>query len=358
MSQNAIPSTPGTVPGIEQPVDASPGQGKSSRLKDKILRLSALAGILILAFLIYKIGPAEIWQNIKKISPVNFLILLGLRTLYWVLRTICWQVILDKYTGNAPLFHLFMVRLCGHAVSQLTPTAQVGSEATRMMMVKCTDRKVSVASVIVDKTIECLVAAFFIMFGIILLLFRISLSGRLKIFFIASAIISVLLMLFVLFKQKKGILGWLVDLLAKIRIRPKFIERNREKIKETDSFISDFYQHHRGAFIGIFFLYALLMMLWVVEVHLNLVYIGIDDISFTESFLVTTIGNLALIFPFIPGSLGLYEVTYIGLFAMLGRKADIGFTLVLFRRLTSLVLAGLGLLFMFTSGSRRQNTPD
>ncbi len=54
-------------------------------MKQKIVRISALVGVLIFGFIIYKIGPAEIWQNIKKLSVCNFLILVGLRILYWLL---------------------------------------------------------------------------------------------------------------------------------------------------------------------------------------------------------------------------------------------------------------------------------
>ncbi len=77
-----------------------------------------------------------------------------------------------------------------------------------------------------------------------------------------------------------------------------------------------------------------------------MVFIGVTDISFIDSFLITVLGNLAFIFPFIPGSLGIYEATYIGLFALLGMGAGVALTLVLIRRIIALLLAGLVLLGM------------
>jgi uncharacterized protein (TIRG00374 family) len=326
-----------------------------SNLKQKIVRLSGVAGILIIAFIIYKIGPAQIWQHIKKISLQNFLILVGLRILYWALRTINWKVIIDEYEEKSSLFHLFIARMCGHAVSQVTPTAQVGSEATRIFMADCSSRKVAIASVVVDKTIEFLTVIFFTIIGVAGIFLRIALSGKIKTFFIVGVAISSLLVLFIFFKQKKGLLGWVVDIMARIKIPLKFLEKHREKIKETDEYISRFYRLHRLAFLKVFLLYSLLIMLWAAEIHLNLIFIGVTDISFVDSFLVTVLGNLAFIFPFIPGSLGIYEATYIGLFALLGRGADVGLTLVLIRRIIALVMAGIGLFGMFKPMTAKKN---
>jgi len=318
-------------------------------MKQKIIRISGLVGILIFAFIIYQIGPAQIWDNIKKISLQNFLVLVGLRILYWVLRTLNWKVIIDAYEGKNSLWNLFIARMCGHSVSQLTPTAQAGSEATRIFMADCSSKKISIASVIIDKTIEFITVIFFIIIGLAVLFTRIALPGNLKIIFIGGTAIFSLFVLFIFLKQKKGLLGWVMDFLAKIKIPLKFLEKHREKIAETDAHIIRFYRDHRGAFLKVFLLYSLLILFWVAEIHLNLVYIGVRDISIVDSFIVTVMGNLAFIFPFIPGSLGLYEATYIGLFVLLGHDADVGLTLVLIRRLIALLLAGTGLLGMLKS---------
>ncbi len=323
-------------------------------MKQKLVRLTVLLGILIFAFIIYKIGPDQIWQNIKKITWQNFLILVVLRILYWLLRTINWKVILDEYEGNNSLFHLYIARMCGHAVSQLTPSAQVGSEATRIMMANCSSKRISIASVVVDKTIEFLTVVFFTIIGVVALFAHMSLSGRLKSFFIGGVAIASLFVLFIFFKQKKGLLGWIVDIMARIKIRFKFLEKNREKIKETDEYISDFYRNHRRTFLKTFSLYALLNMLWVTEIHLNLLFIGVKDISYVESFIVTILGNLACVIPFIPASLGIYEATYVGFFALLGRGTGVGLTLVLMRRIIALLMAGFGLLGMLKSVPRKE----
>lgn len=318
-------------------------------MKRNIIRLSALLGILIFVFIVYEIGIPRIWENIKKITWQNFLILIVLRLLYWILRTINWKVILEQYEANTSLFHIFYARLCSHAVNQLTPSAQVGGEAARIYIVNCSSKRISLASVIVDKTIEFLTVIVFTIIGVAIAIIRIPMSGKIKTLFIGFAAAGLLLLLFLLSKQKKGLFEWFIELMAKMKIKFKFLEKNREKMKETDVHISDFYRNHRGAFLGVFLLYSLLILLWAAEIHLTLIFIGATNISFLDSFLITVLGNLAFLFPLIPGSLGIYEATYVALFALLGKGTALGFTLVLIRRVIALIWAGIGLIAMLKS---------
>ncbi len=323
-------------------------------MRKKIITASVLAGILIFVFIVYRIGIDRIWDNIRQITWQNFLYLMFLRFLYWLLRTLNWKVILQQYESKTSLFEMYIARMCSHAVSQLTPTAQVGGEAARIFMLNCSNRKISLASVVVDKTIEFLTVIFFTIIGLSILLFRIPLPVKLKTIFIGVVTASTLLLIFIMSKQAKGLFGWTIALLKKMRLRLKVFEKHREKIEETDEYISEFYHKHRKAFVKVFFLYSLLIMLWTTEVHLTLMFIGAENISFMDSFLITVLGNLAFMFPFIPGSLGIYEATYVGLFALLGKGTAFGFTLVLIRRIIALLWAGLGLLVMLKNSPEQQ----
>jgi uncharacterized protein (TIRG00374 family) len=318
-------------------------------MKRNIIRISALLGILIFVFIVYQIGIPRIWENIKKITWQNLLILMVLRSFYWILRTINWKVILEQYEAITSLFHMFYARLCSHAVNQLTPSAQVGGEAARIYIVNCSSKRISLASVIVDKTIEFLTNIIFTIIGVAIAIIRIPMPGKIKTLLIAVAAAALLILLFFLSKQKKGLFEWFIELMAKMKIKLKFLEKNREKIKETDEHISDFYRNHRKAFLGVFLLYSLLILLWTAEIHLTLIFIGATNISFLDSFLITVLGNLAFLFPLIPGSLGIYEATYVALFALLGKGTALGFTLVLIRRVLALIWAGIGLIAMLKS---------
>lgn len=324
-------------------------------MKRNIIRMSALLGILIFVFIVYQIGILRIWENIKKITWQNFLILMVLRLLYWLLRTINWKVILEQYETSNSLFNMFYARMCSHTVNQLTPSAQVGGEAARIYIVNCSSKRISLASVIVDKTIEFLTVIIFTIIAVAIAITRIPMPVKIKTLFIGFTAAALLLLLFFLSKQKKGLFEWFIELMAKMKIKFKFLEKNREKIKETDVHISEFYRNHRKAFLGVFLLYSLLIMLWTTEIHLTLIFIGATNISFLDSFLITVLGNLAFLFPLIPGSLGIYEATYVALFALLGKGTALGFTLVLIRRVIALIWAGFGLIGMLKSKPVKKN---
>lgn len=325
-------------------------------MKNKTIKISAIIGILILVYIIYIIGPEHILKNIKNISLINFTILFALRILYWLLRTINWKTIINKYGENLTLSHLFFARMSGHSVSQLTPSSQIGSEATRILMANASTKKVSIASIILDKTIEFFSVIFLTAIGIIVAFNHIYLSQKLKLFFILAIITFIFFILFIFFKQKRGILSWIVSLLDKFKFKIKFVEKNREKLRETDAFILEFYKNHKSTFLKVFFLYTLLIFLWVTEIHLTLKFIGIENISFIDSFIITTLGNIALIFPFIPGSIGIYEATYVGLCALVGINADVAITMVFIRRIIALALAGFGLLAMWRLGNLKKSS--
>lgn len=325
-------------------------------MRKKIVRISAIIGIILFGFLVYKIGPEKIWININRISFVNFIYLFLLRILYWLLRTLNWKIVLKKLGENLSLSHLFLARMSGHSVGQLTPSAQMGSEATRILIADCSNRRLCIASSIIDKTIEFFAIVFFTLIGTFIAFIHIKLPKDIKITFSAGILLITFVILFVFFKQKKGILTWIFNLTKKLGLRIKFLEKNAEKIAETDKYISDFYKKNPSGFFKVFFLYSLMILLWVTEIHLTIFFLGIKDINFITSFIITTIGNLAFVFPFIPGSLGIYEATYIAIMAIVKQKPDIAIALVLIRRILALTLAGLGLIGMFKLSKKKEKS--
>ena len=316
-------------------------------MRKKILRISLVIGFLLFLLLIYKIGPGQIWENIKKLTWQKFLILFFLRFLYYILRTINWKIIYEKYERKAPFAHLFAARIAGDSISYLTPSAQLGGEPVRAMLVKSSDKRKSFASVIVDKTIEILTIILFIIIGVTIAIAQIPMPGQYKFIFIAFMLAATLFGLFLLFKQKQGFFIWIINALGKIKIKSKFIEKNRAKIKEIDNYISDFSRDHKKSFFIVFLLYSFVFLFWTTEIYLALLFIDAEGITFLKSFLILTLGSLVVLLPTIPASLGIYEVTYVTIFVLLGLGVNVGMTLTLIRRLLVLIWAGAGLLIIF-----------
>ncbi len=314
-------------------------------MSKKIVRLSVLVGILILGVMIYTIGIEKIWKHVNKITLTNFIILLCMRILYWMLRTLNWKTVLVNFEEGVSLKELFLARMSGHAISQLTPAAQFGSELTRTIIVnKNNDGKKVVASVILDKTIEFLSVVFFSFIGVIGLIFRIKLSKNLKIILISALIIAAILVVSFILRQRKGLFGWFFDFIEKFKSGKKISLKHRAKIDEIDNHLTKFYEEHKKVFIKVLMLYILLVLFWVTEIYLTINYLGLYSISFLDAFFITVIGNFALVFQITPGALGVYEATYIGLFALFKINAAAAVSIVFVRRIISLILAGFGLI--------------
>jgi len=317
----------------------------------KLLRISWVVGLVLFAVLVFKIGPETIWQNILRLSLRDFVILMGLRFIYWGLRTLNWKIILDRLNEKVGVGKIFSARLAGHAISYLTPSAHIGGEPIRALMLGDNNRRVKFASVIVDKTIEIMSMIFLMCAGVVLGLGRISLPGKTWIGIVAVILSIGGLTVFIYFKQRTGLFSWIRNMLAKIRVNPPFLARNAERIKETDRHISDFYREHRSSFFVLLFLYFGLGLIWTMEIYITLRVLGISEASFFDSFLIVSLGNLAFLLPVIPAAIGTYEATYVGLFLLLGLGSGAAIALTLIRRILSIIWAGIGLIAMSLGGN-------
>jgi uncharacterized protein (TIRG00374 family) len=312
----------------------------------KVLRIFWLIGLVLFAVLIFKIGPGTIWQNIIRFSLRDFLILMGLRCVYWGLRTWNWKIVFERLDGGVSFGRLFSARLAGHAISYLTPSAHIGGEPVRALMVGHKNRRIAFASVIVDKTIEIMTMIILMVTGVVLGLTRISLPGKSWVMMTLGILSIGGLIAFIYHKQRTGLFTWAKDLLLKLRISPSVLIKNSDRIEETDRYISLFHREHRGAFLTVFFLYIGLGIVWTAEIHITMRLLGIHGVSFFDSFLIVSLGNLAFLLPAIPAAIGTYEATYVGLFYLLGLGSGSAIALTLIRRILSIIWAGFGLLAM------------
>ncbi|MBN1272949.1 MAG: flippase-like domain-containing protein [Candidatus Aminicenantes bacterium] len=316
-----------------------------------ILNLAWIIGGALIIFLILKIGPGRIWSNIKTVSIVNFLLLFFFRFIYWLLRTLYWKMILNRFEPGLSFFNLFQARIVGHAISYLTPSAHLGGEVIRTYMVNCPNRRKCLASVILDKTIEILTVIVFAVIGLTIALIRISIPTNMKIFLIGSVAMVILFVAFLIHKQRKGLLTWLSDLIGKVRIRLKFLQKSREKIEEADLYISEFLTKHKIYLFYSILFYAFIILFWTGEIHLTLLVMGVH-VRLIDSFLIVTLGTIAFFLPFFPASVGTYEAAYVAVFGILGMQAGAGLALTVIRRILALFWAGAGLVMIYIKRRR------
>jgi uncharacterized protein (TIRG00374 family) len=332
---------PQTVASGESAGPASPPP-KRSRLGAALMRLIGLAGLGLFVYLVFKAGPRQIWEAVRHLTVLEVLALMGLRVLYWAVRAFNWQVLLHSAGEHVSYAEVFGARIAGAAVSYLTPAGNIGGETMRIFMFDHIDRKKVLASVIVDKTVEFLAGILTVAVAVVLLITSFALSYRhqLVLFAMTGAILALLLLLVA--KQKRGLFTWMIDGLARLRIRIPALEKRRDKIRETDAHIADLYNSHRGLFYILFTSYLFQACLWGVEIYLTFAFMHAGHVSFLKCFIIVTLGSFYTFIP-VPGAMGVYELTYISLFALLGIRMSTGMAVILIRRVLGLVWAGFGL---------------
>jgi uncharacterized protein (TIRG00374 family) len=312
-----------------------------------ILKFIAISGVILFVFYFVKAGPHNIWLKIKELSVLNFFILMLLRLAYWSIRSLNWFVILIKLGASPGFSKVLIARLGGHSVGYLTPTAKVGGEVVRVFLLETVDKKKLAASVVIDKMIEFLSAILVVSSGVITSILILPVSQKIKAFFLILTIILFLLLSFFFMKQIDGFFLWFTK---NLRIGRKYFRKKENDIIETDKNISEFYKNETGAFIFLVISNILNYILWIFEIYITMKFLGSLNITLLKSYLIATLGSFAFLFPLFPGSLGIFEATYIGLFRIFYIDQAVGIGYIITRRILGLIYAGIGLFSVIRSG--------
>ncbi len=316
-------------------------------MQRKIIKVTALLCVGVFIYLVIRANPKELLRLLGRLSLFGIMALILLRVLFWVIRTWSWQIVLARCsTCRVPFSAMFWAELAGHAVGHFTPSAKLGGDAIRAMMLGPVPKNQSLASVVVDKTIELIATILMMSLGLFITLGRIRMGSTQRIVFLSLTAFTAVAIFVFFRKQKKGLFIWIMDSLKRLRIRSKYLEAKRERLIETDAVIADFYSRHRRTFLKVFLLYIAMTLLWAVEMHLSFYFIGMHTITPLKSFLVTMLGIVANIVPVIPAGIGIYDMSYLPIFAIFRIPLRFGITVVLLRRLLNLFMAVIGLLPM------------
>ncbi len=321
-------------------VNGAPPSGRS-KAGTLILRLVGWAGVALFVYLIVKTGPKEILKAIGRLSLLEIAALMGLRFLYWLIRAVNWRALLVASGERVSFGHILGARIAGYAVSYLTPAGNLGGETIRIFCLDRVGRNKCLATVVVDKTIEFLAGLSTVALSVVFLITEFALPRRQKIELFAAIALLVLVLIFLILKQRQGLFTWALDALRKLRIRVPFLENRRDKILETDAHIADFYSRNPKLFLILFASYFAQAWLWAAEIYFTFRFLGGETPTFFKCFLIVTLGSFYSFLP-VPGSVGVYELTYVSLFALLRIEMSSGMAVILIRRVVGLVWAGIG----------------
>ncbi|MCP5468633.1 MAG: flippase-like domain-containing protein [Deltaproteobacteria bacterium] len=332
---------------------------KKSLFKAKYTHhLFLLIGLILLVFFIYRADPQKVLSFIPIIG-LNFIFILAINLASFLGFSYAWQIALRDFIKEATtklgFIKIFIYKITGEAVNNLTPLSWGGGDPLRVILLKGSlDTQKAAASVTVDRILNNFAAALIILVGILMTLARYTLPQEIKLGLWIFLVLLIAGSIFIYLRSHQGLFSFLISILKFLRIKRHFSDTTLQKVTETDRYISLFYKEDRWGFLFAFLLHLGGRLLSAWEILLIAQFLH-SPLNFYEAYLLYSIAIVInLIFFFIPGRLGVLDGAYQGVFFLMNQDPSIGLGIQLVRRIRTFFWTLLGFLF-FSLNKKKQN---
>lgn len=305
-----------------------------------------LAGIGLFAWLIKSAGPRALFHSFQQVGwPFLFLFLPYL--LVYLFDAIGWQVAFHHRPKELGFVRLFLVRTAGESLNNTLPSAYLGGEPVKALLLKRfhVDMAEAASSVIVAKTTMTIAQIMFILvgFGAFYLASERSIAipgllpGILLLLGIGVFGIGVLVRW-----QRTGFTRPLMRLAENIGFLARKLKRHQKGLLRLDANLLRFHVEDGGKF---WISTAWFLGGWVIgtlEVYLFGVLFDVP-LSILDAVAIEALSTMVRTMGFIiPGSVGVQEGGIVLLFLAVGQSTLAGVSFSLVRRVRELVWIGLG----------------
>ena len=310
-----------------------------------------LVGLGLLVNLVIQTGLGNIFDTLKSFSIIGFIAFWVVYFTNFVFLTWRWEYILKHFHGKkVPFWRLILHRFSGWAVSLITPSAQVGGEPIRVMLLgqEGVRKRDAVFSVVVDKAIQLTGLVLFGLVGFLFLLSRHLVSGDIFwALFVSIGFFGVFLFWFY-YASIHPELGFFSSILRLFRLHKlKRFKKKYNKILIVEDAIRSFHTDHWRRFVMLVVLSMLSECFEMIEFWIIGHFMGFD-FSLAETFLIKALPNIPLLLP-IPGALGALESAHVAIFAILGIPIS-GLAFALILRIRDIVNVFIGLTHLSSNG--------
>jgi uncharacterized protein (TIRG00374 family) len=250
---------------------------------------------------------------------------------------------------------LILIRLAGESVNTLTPTAYLGGEPVKAMLLvkRGMTAASSTVSVVVAKTALTVGQIVFVLLGIMLTLERFDVVHDGDVLFVALCLGGAAFAALLVRWQQRGLFAKLARAGERIGLRGARFARFKSVAPEIDLELGGYYRTRAWDFAATTGLHFLGWLLGTVEVKVFADLLQYP-ISWRDAFIIESISQpLTLGSAFIPGAIGVREVGGVAIFGMLGLDESAGLAVWLLRRVREAVFSGIGLLYLMYATRRR-----
>jgi len=316
--------------------------------------ISILLGVVLLIFLIWKIGIDALWQDICLFGwgVVFFILMKGIVEIFY---TLGWRYCLSPPHRSFSFFRLLGIHLAGNSINYVTPTVEIGGEVIKGTLLSLTHRGPEAATgVIIGKLSYALSQLLFVVLGSILIIWKIDLTAAgSAAMFMGSALIGAGIVGF-LIVQKHGKLGVVVRWLVAHKVGGETLRKTAHHITQVDSALKLFYKD-RPADLPISMFWHMVGMACSIMKTWYFLALLVDGSLFSAAgiwFLGTWFDILTFA---IPLGIGIQEGSRVIAFKALGFSLTLGLTYGILLRLEQIFWAGIGLsIYAILLGEKRE----
>jgi uncharacterized protein (TIRG00374 family) len=304
------------------------------------------AGLALLGTMVWQVGLSGVLESLHAIGPwiVPFLLLEGIAHL---LHAVGWAACFPG--PNVPLYwwQIFLVRLAGSAINQVTPTAMVGGEVVRALLLEqALPREQAVAPVVIGKASVTIAQMIYLAIGTLYVMHQLPLPSELQwILGLTIGLISVGLIGFVAL-QRYGVVSKVAHRLSGFSGAPTKVLGFVQQLGSLDTELMTYYTTFRRRFVRSVTLHFLAFAFDGAKTYILLrILLQHDAPSFPTALIIAVaVAALDQLFFFVPGRLGTLEGVRFSVLSALGIAQLYGLAFGLIARIEQLVWSGLGLL--------------
>lgn len=335
-----------------EPIASMPSEGLASGAPPDAARLSArlfvflerfllVAGIGLLAALVWRLGVENVLQDLRLVG-YGFALIFAQEILAYSANTFGWYYAFPTPRPRLPFRLLLAARISGDVINGLTPTATIGGEFVRARILRHEVKPTSLwASLAVAKVSQTAAQVAFITFGLFLVLgdtplpaaVRRALLIGLSAFLAAVALVVAL--------QRRGMLAPGLKLASRLGIPvPRRFADSLHRLDEEVSRVhrgpSSFPLSVAGFFAG--------WMAGVIEIYMILVLLEVPGASLRLALTIEVLSvAIDAVFFLVPAKAGTQEGGKVLIFTLLGLPPAKGLALGIVRRLRELSWSVVGL---------------
>jgi hypothetical protein len=297
------------------------------------------AGSVLLVALVRAIGVERLAGELRRCGSA-FLGVVALELLLDACNTLGWRRLLPTRVG---FWRLYWIRQAGTAVNQLTPTASLGGEVVKGVLLRpYVGAGEAAASVVAAKLAFAMGQTLLVLCGLAAVLSRLHGEPALRAGLVVATLATCAGVGGFLLLQRRGGLARPLALLGRLGVGPA--ERLHVHAAELDRRLATLHRERPGAFAASVAWHFVAQLVGTLQLFYILRVLG-ESPGFTtclaiEAFALVIDSTLF----FVPARVGVQEGSRVAVFSALGLSATTGLAVALIVRLNQLLVAGLGLL--------------